>query len=71
MDKEVVKELIQNELNKENITLHLKELLNDPQKKIQIQTDYIHLKDLLSKGGNASHNAAEEIFRFLNPAKGI
>ena len=71
MDKEVVKELIQNELNKENITLHLKELLNDSQKKIQIQKDYTHLKEILSKGGNASHNAAEEIIRFLNPAKGI
>jgi lipid-A-disaccharide synthase len=71
MDKEVVKELIQYDLNKETITVHLKELLNDPQKKIQIQTDYSRLKDILSKGGNASHNAAKEIVRFLKPVEEI
>ena len=70
MDKEVVKELIQNDLNNKNITLYLKELLNDPQKKIQIQKDYTHLKELLSKGGNASNNAAKEIIHFLNSEKG-
>lgn len=71
MDKEVVKELIQNDLNKENITIHLKEILNDPKKKKEIEENYTQLKELLSKGGNASNNAAKEIVRFLNPDASI
>ena len=65
MDKEVVKELIQNELTSENITLHLREILNNPVKKAAIEKSYSQLKELLSKGGNASNNAAKEIIHFL------
>ncbi|MEO6549705.1 MAG: lipid-A-disaccharide synthase [Ferruginibacter sp.] len=67
LDKEVVKELIQDELTAENITIELKKLLYDPVKKGQLKHDYNDLKNLLSRGGNASENAAKSIYRFLNP----
>ncbi|MCW3089601.1 MAG: lipid-A-disaccharide synthase [Ferruginibacter sp.] len=65
MDKEVVKELIQDEMTVENLTLELKKNLFDPAKKAQLKEDYRALKNLLSQGGNASANAAESIYRFL------
>jgi lipid-A-disaccharide synthase len=66
MDKEVVKELIQNEMTAANITKELNKLLNDPSKQKQLQQDYADLKRLLSKGGNASANAAKNIVDFIN-----
>jgi lipid-A-disaccharide synthase len=66
MDKEVVKELIQQELNTENAVRELKEILDNPGKKLQIQQDYAALKHLLSKGGHASANAARSIYQFLH-----
>ncbi len=65
MDKEVVKELIQNELTATNITAALQDLLLNPAKQQQLQQDYTALKKLLSKGGNASANAAKSIVDFL------
>ncbi|MEO6894787.1 MAG: lipid-A-disaccharide synthase, partial [Ginsengibacter sp.] len=65
MDKEVVKELIQNDLTPEKITFELKNILSDPVKKEKIKEDYFELKQLLSKGGNASKNAAESIYQFM------
>ena len=65
MDKEVVKELIQDELTVENIRHELKSLLEDPHKQKQIQDDYTSLKNLLSKGGHASENAANSIYDFV------
>ena len=65
MDKEVVKELIQNDLTPEKITFELKSILSDPAKKEKIKEDYLELKQLLSKGGNASKNAAESIYQFM------
>ncbi len=65
MDKEVVKELIQNDLTAENITSELKKILFDPVKKERIKEDYRQLKQLLSEGGNASKNAAESIYDFV------
>lgn len=65
MDKEVVKELIQDELNVNNIALELHKLLEDPARQEQLQKDYVHLKELLSKGGHASANAAKSIYTFL------
>jgi lipid-A-disaccharide synthase len=65
MDKEVVKELIQNDLTSEKITSELKRILFDPQKKQKLQQDYAELKQLLSEGGNASENAAKSIYGFL------
>jgi lipid-A-disaccharide synthase len=65
MDKEVVKELIQNDLTAENITSELKKILFDPAKKEKMKKDYAELKQLLSEGGNASKNAAESIYEFV------
>mgnify|MGYP001548441181 CR=1 FL=1 len=65
MNREVVRELIQNDLTPEKITTELKKILLDPQKKEKMREDYAQLKQLLSEGGNASLNAAESIYRFL------
>lgn len=66
MDKEVVRELIQNDLTKENIIVELNRILFDNEKKAQLQRDYKDLKDLLSQGGDASANAAKSIGDFVN-----
>lgn len=66
MDKEVVKELIQNDLTPEKIATELKKILFDSEKRKKLQEDYSQLKQLLSEGGNASKNAAESIFKFVN-----
>lgn len=65
MDKEVVKELIQDEMNVDNVKRELQLLLTDNNKKQQLQKDYADLKALLSKGGHASYNAAKSIYDFL------
>lgn len=65
MDKEVVKELIQDELTVENLKRELNMLLNDETKKQQLKEDYAALKTLLSQGGHASANAAESIYTYL------
>ena len=65
MDKEVVKELIQEELTVDNATKELRDILENPQRKFQIQQDYAALKKLLSQGGQASSNAAKSIYQFL------
>ncbi len=65
MDKEVVKELIQDELNEKNIVAELKTLLTENEKTIQLKKDYENLFSLLAKGGHASANAAEKIVGFL------
>ncbi len=65
MDKEVVKELIQDELTVENLQKELHMLLYDATRKAQLQHDYADLKKLLSEGGNASANAAKIIMEFL------
>ncbi len=64
MDKEVVKELIQDSLTEENLVAELNKLLFDESKKQQIQEDYDALRNLLSTGGNASKNAAGIIYEF-------
>lgn len=65
MDKEVVKELIQDDLTVENITVELKKILFDPGKQTQLREDYTALRNLLSQGGNASANAAKSIYNYL------
>ncbi|MEO8853064.1 MAG: lipid-A-disaccharide synthase [Ginsengibacter sp.] len=66
MDREVVKELIQNDLTPGKITSELKKILLDSDKREKLKEDYSQLKQLLSEGGNASKNAAESIFKFAN-----
>ncbi|HEV8083930.1 MAG TPA: lipid-A-disaccharide synthase [Chitinophagaceae bacterium] len=65
MNKEVVKELIQDELTPQNITTQLNEILYDPVKREKIQFDYYLLKKQLSEGGNASANAAKIVYENL------
>ena len=65
MDKEVVKELIQDELTVENLKRELNLLLKDGVKQQQLKEDYASLKNLLSKGGHASANAAESIYSYI------
>src|SRR5690606_11409614 len=52
MDKEVVKELIQDELNPANLERELLNILKDQQRIMQIKKDYAALKNLLGEGGN-------------------
>jgi len=66
MNREVVKELIQNDLTTDKITSELKKILFDPGKREKMQDDYSQLKRLLSEGGNASKNAAESIYGFIS-----
>ena len=60
-DKEVVKELIQNELTEFNLEKELRSILTDSEKKLHIQADYNSLRKMLSGGGDASKNAAKII----------
>jgi lipid-A-disaccharide synthase len=65
MNKEVVKELIQDKLTVKNLELELQELLSNKLKLNQIFNDYAELKKLLSLGGNASFNAAKSIYNYV------
>ncbi len=65
MDKLVVKELIQKDLNTKNLVAALNEILNNKEKQIQLQKDYTDLKSLLSQGGHASAKAAKSIYEFI------
>ncbi|HLK31194.1 MAG TPA: lipid-A-disaccharide synthase [Puia sp.] len=66
MNKLVVKELIQDEFNVENLKKELNNILTNQSAQQKLRKDYADLKDLLSAGGNASANAAKSIFEFLN-----
>jgi lipid-A-disaccharide synthase len=65
MNKLVVKELIQDELNTSNLEKELNELLHNTTKQEQIRKDYQALQATLSKGGHASAQAAQIIYQFL------
>lgn len=65
MDKNVVTELIQNDLTVGNLTKQLNSILNDEERIVQIKKDYDDLKRLLQKESNASARAAQEIIGFL------
>ncbi len=65
MEKPVVKELIQNDLNVKNLERELFTILSDKKRIAEIKNDYSVLKKLLSEGGNASANTAKSIFTFV------
>lgn len=65
MEKEVVRELIQGELTRENLEAELNKILPDGEKREEILDNYLKLKKRLGKGG-ASAKAADSIIRFLN-----
>jgi lipid-A-disaccharide synthase len=69
MNKEVVKELIQDEMNVENIRNVLSEILQNPEKRKMMLDDYRQLKEVLHAGGSASENAARVIMELLNEKK--
>lgn len=66
LDREVVKELIQDDVTAENIQKELHALLYNTQCKQQLQQDYNMLRSLLSKGGDASENAANIIWEAID-----
>lgn len=61
MDRLVVKELIQDAMNTQNLVQELKNLLHNQEYRNRITGDYDQLRRLLQQGGNASAKAAEEI----------
>lgn len=65
MDKLVVKELIQDELNTTRLQAELDILLTNEEQQAQVQQDYKALHQLLGRGGNASQQAARSIVDFL------
>jgi lipid-A-disaccharide synthase len=69
MDKEVVKELIQDDFTVDKLAYELNRLLNDPAKQAQIETDYAALWQLLEQGGNASARAAALVWELVNASK--
>jgi lipid-A-disaccharide synthase len=66
MDKEVVKELIQDDLTVTNVTNELKRILHDEKEMARMKKDYSDLKALLHQQQPASSRAAEEIINFLS-----
>jgi lipid-A-disaccharide synthase len=69
MDKPVVKELIQDEMNVKNIVAELKNLISDDETRNRINKDYADLRALLSQDGNASEKAAKSIVEFAKKNK--
>ncbi|MDO8995980.1 MAG: lipid-A-disaccharide synthase [Sediminibacterium sp.] len=65
MDKEIVKELIQDELNTVNLVQELNALLKDANQQENLKMEYAKLYQLLSAGGHASQNAVSLIMGFL------
>ena len=68
MDRPVVKELIQEEMNAGNIVQELRKLLTDQSTRSRIHQDFAELHDILSQGGNASEKAAGLIVEFAKKA---
>ncbi len=70
MDRPVVKELIQRELNRQNLRTELNLLLNDAEHRRAVIKGCNELRQKLG-GSGASAKAAAEIIDFLNKSKGI
>ncbi len=64
MDKKIVTELIQNDLNKNELIKELGKLLNDQTYASHLKSEYSELKKILGSAG-ASQKAAAEIDRYL------
>ncbi len=69
MDKPVVKELIQNDLNVQELSYELNMILNDNAYRNKQLSDYNQLRQLLGNSG-ASAKAAEAIFKLIKENKG-
>jgi len=68
MDKEVVKELIQGDLNEDNLVKELDQLLHNGKRQRQLLEDYEELKDRLGNAG-ASEKAADVIIGAMKTRK--
>ena len=68
MDKEVVKELIQGDLNEDNLVKELDQLLHNGKRQRQLLEDYEELKDRLGNAG-ASEKAADVIIGTMKTRK--
>jgi lipid-A-disaccharide synthase len=66
MDREVVRELIQDDMNAEQITRELSAILLDGPRREQMAADYAALRALLAAGGHASGAAADSILRLVS-----
>lgn len=66
MDKLVLKEFIQHDMNAENLSKELNELLHNSERLDQLKKDYASLKEILSEKGNASAKAAASIVQLLS-----
>ncbi|HVG17105.1 MAG TPA: hypothetical protein VM935_19185, partial [Chitinophagaceae bacterium] len=64
MDREVVKELIQEELTTDNVIAELGKLLYDQERRQQMLDDYATLKESLQAHGDASKKAAGIVVSF-------
>lgn len=65
MGKMVVREIIQEELNAQNLITELNDLLHSEKRKAQLKKDYKLLKEKLSTGQNPSTLAAKEIISLI------
>lgn len=66
MDRPVVRELIQDDMNAENLTDELRGLMYDQTRREQLAADYASLQTLLGAGGKASEAAASKIVELAN-----
>ncbi|HYF30423.1 MAG TPA: lipid-A-disaccharide synthase [Chitinophagaceae bacterium] len=71
MGRQVVTELIQDQLTAANIERELNDILHNMDRKRQLHADYTELRSLLKKGGPASANAAKMIYSFLHQPSAI
>lgn len=67
MDRPMVRELIQDELNRENLQVALADILT-PEKSAALRTGYAELRKMLGEGG-ASHKAAAAILQTVKSKK--
>jgi len=71
MDREVVKELIQDNMNVTNVKNELTRILTNQEAIMKMKLDYTELKKLLSEGGHASEKAARSIVQFVRKDSGV
>ncbi len=65
MDKEVVKELIQHEMNEKQLIYELQKIVPGSAQREQVLNDYKWLKEILYAGGDASAKAAKVVYTFV------
>ncbi|MFM7672257.1 MAG: lipid-A-disaccharide synthase [Bacteroidota bacterium] len=65
LNKLVVREFIQEEMNEQNLRNELQALLQEEEKRKKMKADFQELRTLLEAGGSASDNAARIIVRTL------